>query len=73
MRKCFKICFASLLAIFLQNVAMPQTTYAAQQVLHDDANIPSVWAGPEIDKAKMLNLLTEKIQGKYRECHKRRT
>lgn len=68
MRKCFKkFVLLLLLAIFSANVAMPQTTYAAQQVLHDDANIPSVWAGPEIDKAKMLNLLTEKIQGKYRE------
>jgi hypothetical protein len=53
-----------IVAVFAANGAVPQTTYvtyAAQEVSQDDADVPSLWAGPEIDKARSLNLLTEKI------------
>lgn len=45
---------------------IPQSTYANLDLSQDKMNIPSDWAKVDIDKAKEIDLITDKIQGDYR-------
>ena len=46
-------------------VMMAAITYADSALAQSDPDIPSDWAKAEIDKAKEIDLLPEKLQGKY--------
>lgn len=47
--------------------AVPQVTYSSPSLIQSNINIPSDWAQGEVIEAKDLNLITESIQGKYKE------
>lgn len=46
--------------------SIPQSTYANLNLLQDEMNTPSSWAQSDIDKAKLIELIPERIQGNYR-------
>lgn len=54
------------MTIIIAIVILPQITYANPALSQNNEDIPSDWAKVEIDKAKEMNLLPEKIQGEYR-------
>ncbi len=64
-KKLKKICLVLMVTI-IATIVNPQNTYPSLALSQEEMNIPSSWAKTEIDKAKEIDLIPEKIQGDYR-------
>lgn len=55
-----------LMVTIILMTSVPQSTYANLDLSQEQINTPSNWAKSEIDKAKEIELVPERIQGDYR-------
>lgn len=55
-----------IMILIMLMTSVPQSTYANLNLLQDEKNTPSSWAKTDIDKAKLIELIPERIQGNYR-------
>ncbi len=65
-KRFYKLGSTILITAFL-STAIPQITYSSPALIQSNIDIPSDWAKAEVDKAKELNLVTDSIQGKYKQ------
>lgn len=54
------------MSIIIATMVIPHITYANLDVEQNNIDIPSSWAKIEIDKAKEMGLIPERIQGEYK-------
>ncbi|OZV14075.1 hypothetical protein CIW83_01235 [Tissierella sp. P1] len=66
MIKIFNKISLALMFIIVVITIKPQNTYANLALSENRMNNPSAWAKEEIDKAKEIDLIPERIQGDYR-------
>lgn len=66
MRNCLNKFSFALLSIIIIMMIIPVITYADSSLSQLNENIPSDWAKEEIDEAKKIGLIPEKILGQYR-------
>ena len=56
---------AVIVAIIIAAVMVPQAAYANPAPPQDNKDIPSDWAGEQVEKAKEMGLVPEGLQSKY--------
>lgn len=55
-----------LMILIILMTSVPQSTYANLDLLQGETNTPSSWAKADIDKAKEIQIIPERIQGNYK-------